>query len=80
MARTKKMAKRENKTVTRTVVPPKAKIVKQESQQQTTPKDTDRTDFKPNRSQSPLPSQHDDRAKRLKPVKSTRVGAVWLCD
>ena len=64
VALAKKMAKPETKTVTRTVAVPKTKIVKQEPQQQTTPKDTERTDFAPIRPQPPLPNQQDDRDKR----------------
>ena len=60
----KKMAKPETKTVTRTVAVPKTKVLKQEPQQQTTPKDTERTDFTPIRPQPPLPNQQDDRDKR----------------
>ena len=63
VALAKKMAKPETKTVTRTVAVPKTKIVKQEPQQ-TTPKDTERTDFTPIRPQPPLPNQRDDRDKR----------------
>jgi len=47
VALAKKMAKPETKTVTRTVAVPKTKIVTQQPQQQTTPKDTERTDFAP---------------------------------
>ena len=64
VALAKKMAKPETKTVTRTVSVPKTNIVKQEPQKQTTPKDTERTDFTPIRSQPPLPNQQDDRDKR----------------
>ena len=64
VALAKKMAKPEIKTVTRTVAVPKTKIVKQEPQQQTTPKDTERRDFTPIRPQPPLPNQQDDRDKR----------------
>ena len=64
VALAKKMAKPETKTVTRTVAVPKTKIVKQEPQQQTTPKDTERTDFTPIRPQPLLPNQQDDRGKR----------------
>ena len=60
----KKMAKPETKTVTRTVAVPKTKIVKQEPQQQTMPKDTEPTDITPIRPQPPLPNQQDDRDKR----------------
>jgi hypothetical protein len=42
VALAKKMAKPETKTVTRTVAVPKTKIVKQQPQPQTTPKDTKR--------------------------------------
>ena len=63
VALAKKMAKPETKTVTRTVAVPKTKIVKQEPQQ-TTPKDTERTDFTPIRPQPPLPNQQDNRDKR----------------
>ena len=59
-----RMAKPETKTVTRTVAVPKTKIVKQEPQQQTAPKDTERTDFTPIRPQPPLQNQQDDRDKR----------------
>ena len=41
VALAKKMAKPETKTVTRTVSVPKTKIVTQQPQQQTTPKDTE---------------------------------------
>jgi DNA polymerase III gamma/tau subunit len=64
VALAKKMAKPETKTVTRTVAVPKTKIVKQQTPLQTTPKDTERTDFTPIRPQPPLPNQQDDRAKR----------------
>ena len=47
----------ETKTVTRTVVVPTTMIVKQEPQQQTTPKDTKRMDFTPIRPQPPLTNQ-----------------------
>ena len=55
----KKMAKPETKTVTRTVAVPKTKIVKQQTSPQTTPKDTERTDFTPIRPQPPLPNQRN---------------------
>jgi len=64
IALTKKMVKRETKTVTRAGAVPKTKIVKQEPQQQTTKKDTDRTDFTSIRPQPPLPNQQDERDKR----------------
>ena len=64
MAVAKKMAKPETKTVTRTIAVPKTKIVKQEPQQQTTPKDTGRTDLTPIRPQPPLPNQQDSKEKR----------------
>jgi hypothetical protein len=64
VALAKTIAKPETKTVTRTVAVPKTKIVKQEPQQQTTPKDTERTDFTPIRPQPPLPNQQDNRNKR----------------
>jgi len=64
VALAKKMAKPEKKTVTRTVAVPKTKIIKQQPQQQTTPKDTERTDLTPIRPQPQLPNQQDDRDKR----------------
>jgi len=64
VALAKKMAKPEAKTVTRTVAVPQTKIVKQTPQQQTTPNDTERTDFTPIRPQPPLPNQHKDRNNR----------------
>jgi len=64
VALTKKMTKPETKTVTRTIAVPKTKVVKQEPQQQTTPKDTELIDFTPIRPQPPLPNQQDDRDKR----------------
>ena len=64
VALAKKMAKPETKTVTRTIAVPKTKIVKQEPQQQTTPKDTGRTDLTPIRPQPPLPNQQDSKEKR----------------
>ena len=64
VALAKKMAKPEAKTVTRTVAVPKTKIVKQQTPPQTTPKDTERTDFTPIRPQPPLPNQQDSKEKR----------------
>ncbi|MDC3194075.1 hypothetical protein OAT56_01025 [Amylibacter sp.] len=64
VALAKKMAKPETKTVTRTVAVPRTKVVKQEPQQQTTPKDTERTNLTPIRPQPPLPNQQDDIDKR----------------
>jgi len=64
VALAKKMAKPEKKTITRTVAVPKTKIVKQQSQQKTTPKDAERKDFTPIRPQPPLPNQQDSRDKR----------------
>ena len=64
VALAKRMAKPETKTVTRTVAVPKTKIVKQQPQQQATPKDTEQTDFTPIRPQPPLPNQQDSRDKR----------------
>ena len=64
VALAKKMAKPETKTVTRTVAVPKTKIVTQQTPPQTTPKDTEPTDFTPIRPQSPLPNQQKDRDKR----------------
>ena len=64
VALAKKRVKPETKTVTRTVAVPKTKIVKQQPQQQATPKDTKRTDFTPIRPQPPLPNQQNDRDKR----------------
>jgi hypothetical protein len=62
VALAKKMAKPETKTVIRTVAVPKTKIIKPQPQQQTTPKDTERTDFTPIRPQPPLPNQQNNRA------------------
>ena len=56
VALAKKITKPETKTVTRTVDVPKTKIVKQQTPPQTTPKDTERTDFAPIRPQPPLPN------------------------
>ena len=53
------LAKKMAKTVTRTVAVPKTKIVKQQTQQQAKPKDTERTDFTPIRPQPPLPNQRN---------------------
>ena len=64
VALAKKMAKPETKTVTRSVAVPKTKIVKQPTPQQTTPKDTERTDFTPVRPQPALPNQQSNRDKR----------------
>ena len=64
VALVKKMAKPDTKTVTRTIAVPKTKIVKQQPQQQTMPKDTERTDFTPVRPQPPLPNQQGNRDKR----------------
>lgn len=60
VALAKKIAKPETKTVTRAVAMPKTKIVKQEPQQLATPKDTERRDLTPIRSQLPLPNQRRD--------------------
>jgi hypothetical protein len=59
VALAKKMAKPETKTVTRTVAVPKTQIVIQDLQQQTTPKDIERTDFTPIRLQPPLSNQRN---------------------
>ena len=59
VALAKKMAKPETKTVTLTIAAPKAKIVKQQTPQQISPKDTKRIDFKPIRRQPPLPHQRN---------------------
>ena len=59
VALAKKMAKPETKTVTRTIAVPNTKIVKQQTPPQTTPKDTERTDFTPIRPQPPLPNQRN---------------------
>jgi hypothetical protein len=59
VALAKKMAKPETKTVTRNVAVPETKIVKQEPQQQVTPKDTERIDFSPIGPQPPLPNQRN---------------------
>ena len=59
VALAKKVAKPETKTVTRAVAVPKTKIVKQQTPPQTTPKDTERTDFTPIRPQAPLPNQRN---------------------
>ena len=64
VALAKKMGKPETKTVTRTVAAPRTKIVTQQPQHKTEPKDTERADFTPIRPQPPLPNQHDDREKR----------------
>ena len=58
------VCQKKTKTVTLTVAISKTKIVKQEPQQQTIPKDTERKDFSPIRPQPPLPNQQDDRDKR----------------
>ena len=57
VALAKKMAKPETKT--RTVAFPKTKIVKQQTSPQTTPKDTEPTDFTPIRPQPPLQNQRN---------------------
>ena len=59
VALSKKMAKPETKTVTRTVAVPKTQIVKQQTSPQTTPKDTEPIDFTPIRPQPPLPNQRN---------------------
>ena len=59
VALSKKMTKPETKTVTRTVAVPKTKIVKQQTPPQTTPKDTEPTDFTHIRPQAPLPNQQN---------------------
>ena len=59
VALAKKMTKPQTKTVTRTAAVPKTKIIKQEPQQQATPKDTKRKDFTPIRPQPPLPNQRN---------------------
>ena len=64
VALAKKMVKPETKTVTRTVSILTTKIVKQEPQQQTAPKDTEQTDFAPVRPQPPLSNQQGNRDKR----------------
>ena len=61
VALAKKIAKPEKKTVTRTVAVPKTKLVKQEPQQQTTPKDTEPKNFTPIRPQPPTKSTRQQR-------------------
>ena len=56
----KENGKPETKTVPRAVAIPKTKIVKQEPQQQTKSKDTERTGLTPIRPQPPLSNQLDD--------------------
>jgi len=46
------------------VAVPKTKIIRQESQQQTTQKDTEQADYTPIRPQPPLSNQQDNRDKR----------------
>ena len=72
----KKMAKQETKTVTRTVSVPKTKIVKQEPQRQTAPKDAEPIDFTPILPQPPLPNQQDSRDTRRKLITNARFVAV----
>jgi len=60
----KKITRPKTKTVTRTIAVPKTKIFTQQPQQQTTPKDTERTDFTPIRPKPPLPNQHVASEKR----------------
>ena len=64
VALAKKMTRPKTKTVTRTVALPRTKTVQQEPQQQTIPKDTERTALTPIRPQPPLPNQRSDREKR----------------
>ena len=64
VALAKKMAKPETNTVPLTLAVPETKIVKQKPRQQTTPKDTERTDLIPIRPQPPLPNQQENRDKR----------------
>lgn len=64
LALAKKMAKPKTKALTRMVAVPKTKIVKQEPQTQTTPKDTEQTDFTPIRPQPPSPNQQNGRDNR----------------
>ena len=81
VALAKKMAKPETKTVTRTVAVPKTKIGTQQPQQQTAPKDTERTDFTPIRPKPSLQNQQDDREKREKTSQKCMVYScltVWL--
>ena len=53
------LAKKTAEPETKTVAVPKTKIVKQQTPPQTTPKDTERTDFTPIRPQPPLPNQRN---------------------
>ena len=77
VALAKRMAKPETKTVTRTVAVPKTKIVKQKTPPQTTPKDTERTDFTPIRPQRSLPNQRNQYVTIFKTVKTARFVAVY---
>ena len=81
VALAKKITKPETKTVTHTVAVPKTKIVKQQTQPQTTPKDTERIDFTPIRPQPPLPNQRTKKVTIVKTVKIARFIAaygLWL--
>ena len=60
----RKMTNPDTKTDTRTIAVPKTKIIKQPTQQQTAPKDTEQTDFAPIRPQLPLSNQQSNRDKR----------------
>ena len=64
VALAKNMAKPETNTVPHTLAVPETKIVKQKPRQQTTPKDTVRTDLIPIRPQPSLPNQQENRDKR----------------
>jgi hypothetical protein len=69
----KRMAKPEIKTVTRTVAVPKTKIIKQEPQQQTAPRDTERKDSAKSRPQPSLPNQQDDSEKLHEAIQKCSV-------
>ena len=57
------------RVTTETRINSETKIVTHQPQRQTTPKDTERTDFSPIRPQPPLPNQQDDRDKRKNTLK-----------
>ena len=80
VALAKKMAEPETKTVTSTKAVPKTTIVNQEPQQQSAPKDTERTDLTPICPLPPLPNNKTRKTKAETSQKCTVCSCftLWL--
>lgn len=72
----KTMSMSETQTVSRTVAVEKTKVIKQELNQQTVPKDTELIDSTPFRSQPPFTNRHYNSTKCFEIAKRARFVAI----